>query len=71
MNGEEGPTLGRPQLPELGQHFPLEGYRCEGHPGLSLTINTTLPKGITWAPLPLPAPFPGWADPFSGARCSF
>lgn len=30
MNGEEGPVLGRPQLAELGQHFPLEGYWLRG-----------------------------------------
>lgn len=42
----------------------------EGHPGLNLTINTTLPEGITWAPLPLPAP--SWAGLILfWACCSF
>lgn len=48
MSGEERPTWGGPS-----QHFLFEGYQgSEGHPGLSLTINTPLPKGITWAPSP-------------------
>lgn len=65
MNGKKGllyykeaAMWGGPSWAELGQHFPFEGYPgSAGHPGLSLTINTTFPEGIiTWAPLPLAAP---------------
>lgn len=74
--GKMGPgckeaTWRGPSRAELGQHFPFEGYPgSEGHPGLRLTINTVLPEGITWAALPLPAPFLARLILF-WAHCSF
>lgn len=56
MNGEEGPTHCKeaPAERSWASTFPFEGYLgSEGHSGLSLTINTMLPEGITWASLPL------------------
>lgn len=67
MNGKEGPvhrkeaTWGGPAEQSWASTFPFEGYPGSGgHPGLSPTINTTLPEGITWASLPLAdSPQPG------------
>lgn len=58
--GKKGPhTVKRPRGEAPAERsgastFPFEGYLgSEGHPGLSLTINTMLPERITWASLPL------------------
>lgn len=61
--GKKGPcTIKRPRGETPAEQswasiFPCKGYPgSEGHPGLSPTINTTLPEGITWASLPLADP---------------
>lgn len=59
MEKKGPPTVKRPRGEAPAERswastFPCEGYLgSQGHAGLSLTINTMLPEGITWASLPL------------------